>query len=87
MLLLTHPSPPKPLVRKKKFASYLQEIALAKIVLLGWGLKEIAWLWPSLALSPDVWPASDPEPGLGGKAEGGQERVGSPGWAPPLWLR
>lgn len=74
-------------VKRSLFASYLQEIALAKIVLLGWGLKEMAWLRPSLALSPDVWPASDPEPGLGRKAEGGQERVGSPGWAPPLGPR
>lgn len=30
-------------------------------------------------MSPDVWPASDPEPGLGRKAEeGGQQRLGSP---------
>lgn len=43
------------------------------------GMKGMAWLWPSLALSPDVWPASDPEPGLGRKAEeGGQQRVCSP---------
>lgn len=39
----------------------------------------MAWPRPSLALSPDVWPASDPEPGLGRKAEeGGQQRVCSP---------
>lgn len=44
----------------------------------------MAWLQPSLVLSPDVRPASDPEPELGGKAEGGHGRVGSPGWAPPL---
>lgn len=62
-------------------------MALAKIVLLGWGLKGMAWPWPSLALSPDVRPVSDPEPGLGRKAEGGQERAGSPGWAPPLGPR
>lgn len=48
---------------------------------MGWGLKEMEWLQPSLVLSPDVRPASDPEPGLGRKAEGGQERVGSSGWA------
>lgn len=42
-------------------------------------MKGMAWRWPSLALSPDVWPASDPEPGLGRKAEEGrQERLCSP---------
>lgn len=70
--------------KRRLFASYQQEIALAKIVLLGWGMKGMAWLWPSLGTSPDVWPASDPEPGLGRKAEGGQERVCIHGWAPPL---
>lgn len=68
------------------FASYLQEIALAKIVLWGWAMKGMAWRWPSLPLSPDVWPVSDPEPGLGRKAEGGQQWVHNPGWAAPLGL-
>lgn len=69
------------------FASYRQEIALATFALMGWGMKGMARLWPSLALSPDVWPASDPEPGLGRKAGGGQERIGNPGWATLLWPR
>lgn len=34
----------------------------------------MAWQWPSLGLSPDVRPASDPEPRLGRKAEGGHRR-------------
>lgn len=63
--------------------TYLQEMALAKIILLGWSLKELEWQQPSLERSPDVRPASDPEPGLGRKVEGGQEEgrqpwVGSP---------
>lgn len=67
-------------LKKSLFVSYQQEIAFAKIVLWGRGcMKGMAWRWPSLALSPDVWPASDPEPGLGRKAEeGGQERLCSP---------
>lgn len=73
--------------KRSLFASYQQEIALAKIVLLGCGMKGMAWLWPSLGTSPDVWPASDPEPGPGRKAEGGQERVCIHGWAPPLGPR
>lgn len=60
-------------------------MALAQIVLLGWGLKGMAWLRPSLTPSPDVRPASDQEPGLGRKAEGGHEGwqpwVGSTTWA------
>ena len=48
-------------------------------------MKGMAWLWPSLVLSPDVRPASDPEPGLGRKAEGGQERVGSPWVGSTTW--
>lgn len=39
-------------------------------------MKGMARLWSSLASSLDVWPASDPEPGLGRKAEGGQHWVG-----------
>lgn len=66
------------------FASYLQEIAFAKIGLLGRGLKAMEWPWPSLVLSPDVRPVSDPEPGLGRKVEVRQKRVGSSGWAAPL---
>lgn len=41
-------------------------------------------LWQSLFSSLDVWPASDPQPRLGKKAEDGHWRVHIPGWAQPL---
>lgn len=42
-------------------------------------MKGMAQLWPPLLPSLDVWPASDPQPGLGRKAGGGQ-------WSPHPWV-
>lgn len=89
-----HPSPSKTTTttkkEKKNVCSYLQEIALAESGLWGRGMKGMAWPRQSLALSPDTWPALDPEPGPDGTwkvGRGGPAALGGlPAW-PSHWDR